>query len=83
MPACSQLFHACRNLARELLLEVLPTSRCDPARFEIAAVMRHLYEHWNLFPIGGKSNVRRVTPNGTISAKSSRIMIRSAAESSC
>ncbi len=44
-----RLFHACRSLARELLLEVLPTSRCDPARFEIAAVMRHLYA-MEIFP---------------------------------
>jgi 5-dehydro-2-deoxygluconokinase len=38
-----ELFHACRSLGRELLLEVLPTSACDEARFEIAAVVRHLY----------------------------------------
>ncbi|MEX2306029.1 MAG: 5-dehydro-2-deoxygluconokinase [Pirellulales bacterium] len=44
-----ELFHACRSLGRELLLEVLPTSRCDPARFEIAAVMSHLYD-MEIFP---------------------------------
>ena len=44
-----ELFHACRDLARELLLEVLPTSHCDPARFEIAAVVRHLYD-LGIFP---------------------------------
>ena len=44
MRGCGSCFYACRNLARELLLEVLPTPACDPAQFEIAAVMRHLYE---------------------------------------
>ena len=44
-----ELFRACRELARELLLEVLPTSGCDPARFEIAAVVRHLYD-LGIFP---------------------------------
>ena len=39
-----ELFQACRELARELLLEVLPTPHCDPTRFEIAAVVRHLYQ---------------------------------------
>jgi 5-dehydro-2-deoxygluconokinase len=39
-----QLFHACRSPDRELLLEVLPTSQGDPERFEIAAVIRQLYQ---------------------------------------
>jgi 5-dehydro-2-deoxygluconokinase len=38
-----QLFQATRSLERELVLEVLPASGCDEARFEIAAVMRRLY----------------------------------------
>jgi 5-dehydro-2-deoxygluconokinase len=44
-----ELFQACRVLARELLLEVLPTPDSDPARFEIATVVRHLYEN-GIFP---------------------------------
>jgi 5-dehydro-2-deoxygluconokinase len=39
-----ELFLTCRGLDRELLVEVLPTTGCDSARFEIAAVMRHLYK---------------------------------------
>jgi 5-dehydro-2-deoxygluconokinase len=39
-----ELFQVCRDLARELLIEVLPSSSADPARFEIAAVIRHIYD---------------------------------------
>jgi 5-dehydro-2-deoxygluconokinase len=44
-----QLSSACRELARELLVEVLPTSACDPRQFEITAVIRHLYD-LGIFP---------------------------------
>lgn len=37
------LFGACRNLGRELLLEILPTSAGSGGQFQIADVMRHLY----------------------------------------
>jgi 5-dehydro-2-deoxygluconokinase len=39
-----ELFCTCRSLERELLLEVLPTSACDPERFQIAAIVRHFYD---------------------------------------
>jgi 5-dehydro-2-deoxygluconokinase len=38
-----RLLHACRSLDRELLLEVLPTAKCDPANFKIAEIVHHLY----------------------------------------
>jgi 5-dehydro-2-deoxygluconokinase len=38
-----RLLGACRILDRELLLEVLPTVRCDPAKFKVAEVVDHLY----------------------------------------
>jgi 5-dehydro-2-deoxygluconokinase len=40
----AQLFRACRNLGRKLILEVLPISQRSPTGFEIAAVMRRLYD---------------------------------------
>lgn len=38
------LFRACRALGRELLLEVLPTAAGSNGQFQIAPVMRQLYE---------------------------------------
>lgn len=44
-----ELFSACRELSRELLLEILPTPASDAPSFDIAAVISHLYDA-GIFP---------------------------------
>lgn len=44
-----KLFSACREISRELLLEVLPTPAGDSTSFDIAAVIGRLYET-GIFP---------------------------------